>query len=140
MKRAVLMLIPCLLTVGALVVLLGYVLGTSRAQEAQMRWQPAPGMSWQWQLSGTPVDTSVAVAAYDIDGFDNDADVVSRVHARGAKAICYISGGSWENWRPDAGAFPAAVKGRTNGWPGERWLDIRRIDVLQPIMAKRMDM
>jgi hypothetical protein len=31
-------------------------------------------------------------------------------------------------------------KGRTlDGWPAERWLDIRRIDVLRPIMAARMD-
>ena len=24
------------------------------------------------------------------------------------------------------------MKGRSNGWPGERWLDIRRLDVLGP--------
>jgi hypothetical protein len=32
------------------------------------------------------------------------------------------------------------VLGRTNGWPGERWLDIRRIDVLAPIMRARIAM
>ena len=77
-----------------------------------------PGISAQVQLSGK-VDTSFAVDAYDIDGFDNGAAVVDRIHARGAKAICYISAGSWEDWRPDASDFPDSVKGRSNGWPGE---------------------
>jgi hypothetical protein len=99
-----------------------------------------PGISAQVQLSGK-VDTSFAVGAYDIDGFDNGAAVVDRIHARGAKAICYISAGSWEDWRPDASDFPDSVKGKKlAGWPGEKWLDIRRLDVLRPIMAKRMDM
>jgi hypothetical protein len=26
-----------------------------------------------------------------------------------------------------------------DGWPGERWLDVRRTDLLRPIMAARMD-
>ncbi len=142
MKRTAFTAIPLslALTVVALTVLASHLQRSAHAQEEPTRWQPSPGISWQWQLSGTPVDTSFNVAAYDIDGFDNDADVVSRIHARGSKAICYISAGSWENWRPDAGAFPDAVKGRTNGWPGERWLDIRRLDLLQPIMERRMDM
>jgi hypothetical protein len=54
--------------------------------------------------------------------------------------VAYFSAGSWEDWRPDAGAFPAAVKGRSNGWSGERWLDIRRLDVLRPIMEARADL
>jgi hypothetical protein len=29
--------------------------------------------------------------------------------------------------------------GATNGWPGERWLDVRRIDLLAPIMEARLD-
>ena len=95
--------------------------------------------SWQWQLSGT-VDTSVSVQLVDIDGFDSKRSVVSTLHANGSKVVCYISAGSWENWRPDADKFPAAVKGRSNGWPGERWLDIRKISVLGPIMRARMDM
>jgi hypothetical protein len=32
------------------------------------------------------------------------------------------------------------VLGRANGWEGERWLDIRRLDILRPLMAKRMDL
>ena len=53
--------------------------------------------------------------------------------------MCYISAGTWENWRPDAKRFPAVVKGKPDGgWPGERWLDIRRLDILRPLMRERI--
>ena len=32
-------------------------------------WRPAPGTSWQWQITGV-VDESLDVAMYDIDLFD----------------------------------------------------------------------
>jgi hypothetical protein len=35
---------------------------------------------------------------------------------------------------------PGSLLGRGNGWRGERWLDIRKLSVLRPLMAKRMDM
>jgi hypothetical protein len=51
-----------------------------------------------------------------------------------------VSAGSWERWRPDADRFPDSVLGRElEGWPGERWLDVRRIRILGPIMKARMD-
>jgi hypothetical protein len=103
------------------------------------RWQPRPGTPWQWQLSGA-VDTSVQAPVYDIDGFENSADVVRRLHAAGRKVICYVNAGAWESFRPDAKAFPAAVLGKGNGWQGERWLDIRRVESLRPLMAARFDM
>ena len=62
------------------------------------------------------------------------------LHALGSDVVCYLSAGSWENLRPDAGDFPARVMGRSNGWPGEQWLDIRKIGVLGPIMKARLDM
>jgi hypothetical protein len=87
------------------------------------------------------VDQSFNVAMYDIDLFDNDASVVSALHAQGRHVVCYLSAGSWENWRPDANQFPTIVLGKNyTGWPGERWLDIRRIDLLGPIMRHRLDL
>lgn len=77
---------------------------------------------------------------YDIDAFENSAAVVAQLHRRGRKAICYVNVGAYESFRPDRGSFPARVLGRSNGWPGERWLDIRRIDILGPIMARRFDL
>jgi len=114
---------------------------SSQAPAAQKtRWRPEAGLSWQWQLS-VPVDQSVDAAVYDIDMFENDASVVTSLHAAGRKVICYIDVGGWEDYRPDAADFPASVKGKPiDGWPSERWLDIRQIDVLQPIMAARFDL
>jgi hypothetical protein len=102
-------------------------------------WVPAPGTPWQWQLT-TPVDLTVDVPIYDIDGFENSAAVVRALHDRGRRVICYVNVGAAESYRPDFRRFPAHVLGRPNGWPGERWLDIRRVDVLGPIMARRFDM
>jgi len=101
-------------------------------------WHPPAHLNWQWQLSGT-VDTSVAAQLYDIDLFDSPATLVAQLHAAGRKVACYLDAGSWENWRPDAGKFPAAVLGKPlGGWPGERYVDIRRLDVLGPILAARV--
>ena len=109
------------------------------AAACQGCWHPDLNTSWQWQLSGT-VDTSFDVQMYDIDGFENRSGVVSGLHAEGRSVVCYLSAGSWENWRPDAGRFPESVKGASNGWPGEKWLDIRRLSVLGPIMRDRVKM
>ena len=110
-----------------------------RADGQAQRWIPEPGTRWQWQLT-TPVDLTVNAPIYDIDGFDNSAAVVQQLHSLGRKVICYIDVGAAENFRSDYGSFPAQVLGKSDGWPGERYLDIRRIDLLGPIMAKRFDM
>jgi hypothetical protein len=106
---------------------------------AAMIWKPVPLTTWQWQLTGT-VDQSFNVQVYDIDLFDNDASVISSLHSKGRKVICYMSAGTYENWRPDASSFPSSVLGSGNGWPGEKWLDIRQISILAPIMRARMDL
>lgn len=108
-------------------------------EPSDSRWQPRPGTDWQWQLSGK-LDPSVDVPVYDIDGFNHSKATVTDLHRRGRKVICYLSTGAWEEFRPDAGKFPESVLGKGNGWDGERWLDIRRTDVLEPLMAKRIEM
>lgn len=105
------------------------------------RWQPAPGLTWQYQLSGLPINQNVDADVFDIDVFENDAATVASLHARGKRVIAYMSAGSWENYRADAAQFPASVLGKTlDGWPDEKWLDIRRIDILGPILEARMDL
>lgn len=102
-------------------------------------WQPAPGTTWQWQLSGT-INTGWDVEMYDID-METPQATIDLLHNQGRIVICYFSGGSWENYRADAAAFPPEVLGNTlDGWPDERWLDIRRIDLLAPVMEARLDM
>lgn len=126
---------------GVLALLLGIAVAApdTTGDSAMGRWQPRPGVAWQWQLSGR-LDTSIDVPVYDIDGFDHSADTVARLHADGRRVICYLSLGAAEDFRPDAGKFPASVLGRGNGWPGERWLDIRRLDVLEPLVDARLRM
>lgn len=102
-------------------------------------WSPAPATSWQWQLTGT-IDTSVDVAMYDVDLFDAPDDVLDELHADGRVVICYFSAGSYEDWRPDAAAFPASAIGRRlDGWEGEWWLDVRDATV-RDVMAARLDL
>jgi hypothetical protein len=103
-------------------------------------WQPKPGLTWQWELTDSAVDTSITADVYDIDLYADQA-IIDKLHAKGAKVICYISVGSWEDWRPDKDLFPPEVLGKNyEGWPGEKWLDIRQIDQLAPIMRARFDL
>jgi len=109
------------------------------AGAADARWRPPVGTAWQWQLDGR-LDFSVSTPVYDVDGFETTAKQVSRLHKLGRHAICYVSAGSWERWRPDKDKFPSSVLGNVmDGWPGERWLDVRKIRALAPIMRARLD-
>jgi hypothetical protein len=102
-------------------------------------WNPPPGTTWQIQLSGR-IKTSFNVQMYDIDLFDTSKRKIKKLKAAGRVVICYFSAGSFENWRKDAGSFPGSVKGKPlDGWAGESWLDIRRLDILGPIMEARLD-
>jgi hypothetical protein len=129
-------------------------------------WHPTPGTRWQYQLQGVKAyattgginvgitevpyigGAAVPPDAFDIDLYVDqsisgnnhtpDSAAVAAIHADGHRAVCYVDAGTWEKWRPDAGAFPRRVLGKHNGWPGERWLDIRATDVLLPIMDARV--
>ena len=125
-------------------VLTGLVLLPAVSVSAAGVWQPSSStpIHWQWQI-GTPfnmtTDLVSNVTVYDIDAFDTSKAIVDALHALGFKVIAYVSFGTYENWRPDAGSFPSAVKGSSNGWPGENWLDIRS-QAVKDIMSARLDM
>jgi hypothetical protein len=103
------------------------------------RYQPPAGVSWQWQLSGT-VNPAHDARIYDIDLFDTSPELIRALQAEGRRVICYFSAGSYENWRADADQFPQEVLGSSlEGWPGERWLDIRSAEVAA-IMQARLDL
>jgi len=103
-------------------------------------WDPEPTTEpWQWQLQGR-IDLSVPAPVYDID-IDNPPSVVEAIHAQGDRAICYFSVGTFEPFRRDADRFPRRVLGRRLArFEDERWLDIRKQDVLRPIMEDRFDL
>jgi len=102
-------------------------------------WSPAPGTTWQWQLQGD-IDTSLDVAAYDIDLFDAPQATIDALHAQGRIVICYFSAGSLEEGRPDEGEFaPDDAGEQLESWPNERWLDVRSANVRR-VTEQRLDM
>ena len=86
--------------------------GDDGADSGGMVWRPPVGTTWQWQLSGLPIDTSFDVAAYDVDLFTTSDEELATLKADGRIVICYFSAGSWEGFRPDAADFPAAQQGQ----------------------------
>jgi hypothetical protein len=127
--------------VALVAVLAGAALGTGGAvaQADAGWWTPPQQLTWYWQLQRN-VNNDEPVAVYDIDGFENTAAEVAALHRQGKHVICYIDVGTAENFRPDYAEFPPSVLGLSNGWPGERWLDIRQLSLLEPIMAARFQM
>lgn len=103
-------------------------------------WIPPQVLTWYWQLQGS-INNNEPVAAYDIDGFDSSAAEVATLHGQGKHVICYIDAGTYEPGRSDSSHFPAAVLGNgVKGWPGEQWLDVSNLSVLEPIMTARFKM
>ncbi len=102
------------------------------------RWRPEVVTSWQIQINGNP-DISRAADAYDVDLVETPPAKIASLKERGTAVICYFSAGSYEKWRPDAGDLPKEVRGRAlDGWPGERWLDIRH-SAVRTVMEARLD-
>ncbi len=115
------------------------MLAGSSADASSSWWHPPQHLSWYWQLQGK-LDMAVPVAAYDVDGFETGSGEVAALHAQGRHVVCYIDVGTAESFRPDYGSFPRMVLGHSNGWPGEKWLDIRQLSVIEPIMTARFRM
>jgi len=106
-----------------------------------------PGTSWQWQIDGNTIDETVLDGVanpkkmYDVDLFATDAASIQRLHAKGIYVVCYMETGAWENYRPDAAAYPPSVLGKPlSGFPDERFVDIRQVATLMPIIAARLDL
>ena len=103
-------------------------------------WHPSVGLTWQWQIGDLNIDTSIEADVFDVDLYVDQA-IIDELHTKGRKVIGYISVGSYENWRPDKDHFPAELLGKDyDGWPGEKWLDIRQLDKLAPILRARLDL
>ncbi|RMB58221.1 endo alpha-1,4 polygalactosaminidase [Tessaracoccus antarcticus] len=95
-------------------------------------------MAWHIQYQGEMGTPEVAVL--NLDGVGTPASQVEALHAAGGHALCYVNAGGSEDFRDDFTSFPDEVQGNPlDDWPGERWLDVRRLDVLLPIMGLRMD-
>lgn len=123
---------------------------------APQRWIPTPKDRWVYEIGrptprlelcakpwsgGRCVKPTVWVLdLYGENGKKLNSRNVAKIHRAGGRAVCYVSAGSAEAWRPDAAAFPETVVGRAlDGWSGERWIDVRALDALRPIMTARAD-
>ncbi|MFC4120551.1 endo alpha-1,4 polygalactosaminidase [Nonomuraea zeae] len=143
-------------------------------------WRPAVQSRWQYQLQGRKsfaatgginVDicevpqsggACVRPSVFDIDLYaaeevsgDNktlNTAAVKAIHARGAKAICYVDAGSIEEFRPDYQQAVAWHKSHGNSllgkpfspeFPNERWANINndqgQRDFLLKLMEARVD-
>ena len=108
--------------------------------EKKIIWKPTPGDRFQWQFTGI-FDTSIDADIYSLDLFDTSEEVIKELHKNNKKIICYVNVGAWEDWRSDANNFPKEVLGNDySGWQGERWLDIRRLDLLSPLIRNRFEL
>ncbi|NOR61286.1 MAG: endo alpha-1,4 polygalactosaminidase [Rhodobacteraceae bacterium] len=113
-------------------ILLALVLGAVPAMAA-----PDVGAAWDWQL-GESVRAPQGIEIFDTDPDSASARTIAQLNARGVYTICYVSVGTLENYRDDRRDFPRSVVGRVYGdWPDERFLDVRQLDVLLPLMQAR---
>lgn len=104
-------------------------------------WSPSPSDSFQLQLSDYPPDLSAEADVFELDLFETSQDAIDSLHEAGKKVICYINVGAWEEYRPDADAFPNAVIGKKYiGWDGERWLDISNYENFSNLINARFDL
>ncbi|MEM7319249.1 MAG: endo alpha-1,4 polygalactosaminidase [Pseudomonadota bacterium] len=94
---------------------------------------------WDWQLT-QPYNLDLDVKVLALDGEEHEAETIRALNARGIKTVCYISVGTYEDFRDDADRFPEEILGKQLGnWPDERYLDVRQLQVVLPIMLDRID-
>ncbi|MCJ7826875.1 MAG: endo alpha-1,4 polygalactosaminidase, partial [Demequinaceae bacterium] len=71
---------------------------------------PPPGTPWQIRLDGgVPDDPDARIVEVD---WQAPEDLVRWLHEGGAYTVCYMSAGTVEEFRLDAGDFPDEVVGR----------------------------
>ncbi len=99
-----------------------------------------PKETWQWQLEGK-INYSYNVSIYDLDLFKVTKEEIKKLHEKGIKVICYFSAGTYEDYRNDSKLFSKELLGKTlEEWEDEKWLDIRKIELLKPIITERMNL
>lgn len=101
------------------------------------RYQPAPGISWQIQLTDS-FDSSIDAQLYDIDLFETSSAEIAALHAAGKRVICYFDT-AYEPDRPDSDALAPYRGNPIDGWPGQYWVDFRQ-QAVREVMTARLDL
>jgi hypothetical protein len=101
-------------------------------------WRPSPSDRWHVQYAGE-LEVPDGVDVVDLDMEETPASVIADLQDRGIRVVCYLSAGSWEPYRADAGDFPPALLGEAyEGFEDERWFDIRSPS-LRPLLTARIE-
>ncbi len=160
-----------------LIVLAGLLTGTTEAGAGDGRWEPSPGDRWQYQLESSNrrlastggIDVSICEPprsggscvrpdVFDIDlyvdgqvsGNDHTVDTaaVGAIHDRGAHAVCYVSAGTAERFRPDYGRYLTfdrrhhhSLLGKpfSDRFANEYWLNLANGDGQREFILRRVE-
>jgi hypothetical protein len=109
---------------------------SARARVADRHWAPRPGLRWQIQLQGA-FDPDAAANVYDLDPYATSQQTVGSLNAHGRQTICHLDVGVTDPDLPDAARLDGPAAGADAG-DGRRWLDIRRWDLIAPVLTDRM--
>ncbi|ORX57830.1 hypothetical protein BCR36DRAFT_277900 [Piromyces finnis] len=108
------------------------------SDNAEARWKPTQSMTWNIAFGGFDINKESA-DIIEVD-YGKSAETIKEYHNHGKKVICYFSGGTIEEGRPDYNKFTAVsglVRNKYSAWPKERWLDYR-VDGIKPLLIARM--
>jgi hypothetical protein len=104
---------------------------------AEKPYVPPADVRWRADLDG-PVDIAEDAELFYLDAELQDPADLARLRSQGRHYYCYLSGGSLEGFRDDAGDFPASAVGNALAdYPREHWLDVRD-SVVRTLMARRV--
>jgi hypothetical protein len=94
------------------------------------------------QIEGLPTPPP-KVDYLEIDGFESTKEQVDAIKAQGTKAICYISAGTAEDFRPDFAEFKKIPNTIGNAYPnfeGDYFINTNHWRDFFPVMKKRIQM
>lgn len=112
--------------------------GNSAVDPAEEPYVPAEEARWLARLDGA-VNIDDDADFFYLDAEQQRPGDLAELHRQGRHYLCYLSAGSFEDFRADADRFPASAIGNpVAAFPGERWLDVRDPTVRQ-LMAARIE-
>lgn len=144
-----------ILVVALIVVVLGLALGlglglglkhahststTSSTTSSSNSAKLAVGATFDYALgfNMTVGAANSSTTFYSVDLQNTPAATISGLVSAGHFIACYFSAGSVESYRPDAAEIPEEAIGNVmDGWPDEKWLDVRNAGV-RSVMAARI--
>lgn len=111
--------------------------GAPGSEPTQIPFVPAEDARWLARLDGA-VDIDDDADFFYLDAEQQDPADLAELHRQGRHYLCYLSAGSYEDFRDDADQFPeSAIGNPLAAFPSERWLDVRDSSVRE-LMARRI--